>query len=294
MNNVVRVKAPKWTIIKRRVLDIGKWVFLFAVIMLLYFPIIVIIIQSVNQNVQGTYFSGFTLEWYKRMFRDEDLMRAIQNTISIAVLATLISTVLGTIFALGINSLNSRRRRQMIILNNVPVLNADVVTGVSLFFIFKFFGVFVGREFILGYETMLIAHVFFCIPYVVLSVLPKLNEVDKNLYDAALDLGCPPLGALMKVIIPSIRTGIFTGALLAFTMSFDDFVISYLVAGEEVKNFSMWIYASQRAAGRTLAWPKAYAYNAIISLVVLLILIIYNIVLIKKQKRERKVRVNLS
>ena len=294
MNNVVRVPVPKWTRIRKRAYGIAKLVFLFVVIMLLYFPIIVIIIQSVNQNAQGTYFSGFTLDWYKQMFQDTNLMIAIRNTISVAVLATVISTILGTFFALGINSLQNKRRRQMIILNNVPVLNADVVTGVSLLFIFKFFGIIVGNEFILGYETMLVAHVFFCIPYVVLSILPKLNEVDKNLYDAAVDLGCTPLGALMKVIIPSIRTGIFTGALLAFTMSFDDFVISYMVAGEEVKNFSMWIYASQRASGRVLAWPKAYAYNAIISLVVLLILIVYNIVLIKKQKRERKVRVNLS
>ena len=119
-------------------------------------------------------------------------MFAISNTISIAVLATIISTVLGTLFAIGINSLNTKRRKKMIILNNVPVLNADVVTGVSLFFVFKFIGIMIGNEYLLGYSTMLIAHIFFCIPYVILSVLPKLNEVDKNLYDAALDLGCTP------------------------------------------------------------------------------------------------------
>ncbi|MDD3999902.1 MAG: ABC transporter permease subunit, partial [Bacilli bacterium] len=145
------------------------------------------------------------------------------------------------------------------------------------------------NEFILGYWTMLIAHIFFCIPYVVLSVLPKLNEVDQNLYDAALDLGCTPMGALRKVVIPSISTGILTGMFLAFTMSFDDFVISYMVSGEEVKNFSMWLYASQKQSGRTMAWPKAYAYNSIVSLIAIICLIIYNIVSNRKQRNLRKV-----
>ena len=291
MNKPVIVLEPKMRRINRKLSTIFKIVFLVAIILLLYFPILAIIIQSVNKDAQGTSFAGFTLEWYGRMFKDRDLMQAIQHTITIAILATIISTVIGTLFSLGIHSLNKKQRKQMIILNNVPVLNAEVVTGVSLFFIFKFFGLLIGQEYLLGYETLLIAHVFFCVPYVVLSVLPKLNEVDKNLYDAALDLGCTPRAALMKVIVPSIRTGILTGALLAFTMSFDDFVISYLVAGAEVKNFSMWIYASQRSSGRTSALPKAYAYNAIISILALIILIAYNIYVIKKQNNKKE-RVN--
>lgn len=294
MNRPFKVPEPKKRRASRCVNTILKMMFLVIIILLLYFPIIVIIIQSINKNPQGTYFSGFTFEWYGIMVKDRALMKAIENTITISIFATVISTVLGTLFALGINSLNKKRRKQMIILNNVPVLNAEVVTGVSLFFIFKFFGLMIGQEFLLGYETMLIAHIFFCIPYVVLSVLPKLNEVDKNLYDAALDLGCTPGGALMKVIVPSIRTGILTGAMLAFTMSFDDFVISYLVSGAEVKNFSMWLYVSQRSTGRTLVWPKAYAYNAIVSVLALLILIGYNIYNIKNQNKNRKVRVSIN
>lgn len=294
MNKAFRVEEPRSRKVTKRVNTIVRLVYLAFIIFLLYFPIVVIIVQSVNKNVLGTYFSGFTLEWYGKMFDDKQLINAISTTITISLLATVISTVLGTLFALGINSLNKKRRKQLIILNNVPVLNAEVVTGVSLFFIFKIFGILIGKEYLLGYETMLIAHVFFCIPYVVLSVLPKINEVDENLYDAALDLGCAPRGALIKVIVPSIRTGIFTGALLAFTMSFDDFVISYLVAGQEIKNFSMWIYASQRSSGRTLAWPKAYAYNAIVSIAALLILIVYNFIIIKKQKNNRKVRVSIN
>ncbi|HHX80341.1 MAG TPA: ABC transporter permease [Acholeplasmataceae bacterium] len=265
-----------------------KFLFIALVLLLLYFPILIIIIQSFNANGQGTDFGGFTIRWYQELFRDEALMQAIYNTITIAILATLISTVLGTLAALGINSLTKKRRQNMLLLNNVPVLNAEVVTGVSLFFIFKFIGIVIGNEYILGYWTMLIAHIFFCIPYVVLSVLPKLNEVDKNLYDAALDLGCTPRSALTKVIVPSISTGVLTGMFLAFTMSFDDFVISYLVAGEEVKNFSMWIYASQKQSGRTMAWPKAYAYNTIVSVLAILILVIYNIIVIRKQRNLRK------
>jgi len=265
-----------------------KFLFLAIVLFLLYFPILIIIIQSFNANGQGTDFGGFTLRWYQELFKDEALVQAITNTISVAVLATIFSTVLGTLAAIGINSLNKKRRRKMILLNNVPVLNADVVTGVSLFFIFKFIGIVIGNEYILGYWTMLIAHIFFCIPYVVLSVLPKLNEVDRNLYDAALDLGCTPRSALTKVLIPSISTGVLTGMFLAFTMSFDDFVISYMVAGEEVKNFSMWIYASQKQSGRTLAWPKAYAYNTIVSVLAILILVVYNVITARKQKNLRK------
>lgn len=268
-----------------------KIIFLGLVMFLMYFPILIIIIQSFNSNGQGTDFGGFTLRWYGEMFKDKDLMNAIIVTISISVTSTILATILGTLFAIGINSLGKKRRKQMILINNIPVLNADIVTGVSLFFIFKVIGVLIGNKFILGYPTLLIAHIFFSIPYVVLSILPKLNEIDKNLYDAALDLGCTPKTALRKVIIPSIATGIFTGALLAFTMSFDDFVISYMVAGEEVKNFSMWIYVNQRLSGRSLVWPKGYAYNSIVTLLTLFGLIVYNIFASKKNKlRKDKIK----
>jgi len=265
-----------------------KFGFLGLVIFLLYFPILIIIIQSFNSNGQGTDFGGFTLKWYKEMFQDEKLMNAVLVTISISLISTCIATTLGTLFAIGIHSLSSKNRKKMILLNNVPVLNAEVVTGVSLFFIFKTFGILIGNEYILGYFTLLIAHIFFSIPYVVLSVLPKLNELDKNIFDAALDLGCTPASALRKVIIPSIATGILTGAMLAFTMSFDDFVISYMTAGEEIKNFSMWIYANIKLSGRSLVWPKGYAYNSIITIITLLVLVVYNVIVSNKNKNKEK------
>lgn len=265
-----------------------KFTFLGLIVFLMYFPILIIIIQSFNSNGQGTDFGGFTLRWYREMFNDTKLMNAIAVTISVSIISTIVATIFGTLFAIGINSLSSKNRKRMILINNVPVLNAEVVTGVSLFFVFKTIGILIGNEFLLGYPTLLIAHIFFSIPYVVLSVLPKLNELDKNLYDAALDLGCTPASALRKVIIPSIATGILTGAMLAFTMSFDDFVISYMVAGEEIKNFSMWIYANQKLSGRSLVWPKGYAYNSIVTIITLLALIVYNIIVSKKNKSKGK------
>lgn len=284
LTNNRQVRLDKF---KKNVSSGFKYSFLSLVVFLLYFPILIIVIQSFNSDGTGNDFGGFTLRWYGEMFRDENLMRAIAVTITISVISTLLATILGTLFAIGINSLNKKRRKQMIMINNIPVLNADVVTGVSLFFIFKAFGILIGNEFILGYPTLLIAHIFFSIPYVVLSVLPKLNEIDKNLHDAALDLGCTPAGALRKVIIPSIATGILTGALLAFTMSFDDFVISYMVSGTEIKNFSMWIYTNQRQSGKLLVWPKSYAYNTIVTLLTLFGLIAYNIVTSKKNKTKK-------
>ena len=169
---------------------------------------------------------------YKRqLFGDPELMDAIVNTISIAFISTAVSTILGTVFAIGINSLDRKRKQRLIFLNNVPIINADIVTGVFLMLVFLTFGRLIGVNYPLGYTTMLIAHIFFSIPYVILSILPKLNEMDPNLYDAALDLGSKPSEAVMKIIVPTIKPGIITGMLIAFTMSIDDFIISYFTTG---------------------------------------------------------------
>jgi len=267
-------------------LSIGYLVFM---LFILYIPILIITIQSFNSNVGSTNFTGFTLKWYSEMLQDDELMRAIFYTFAISILATILAVIGGTFTAIGINSLNKRRRRNLILMNNIPVLNADIVTGVSLFFIFKLIGYMIGLEFILGFWTLLIAHVLFCMPYVILCVLPKLSHIDNNLYDAALDLGCKKNTALMKVIIPSIKTGILTGAILAFVMSFDDFVISYLVAGGEVRNFSMWFELRQRSV-KSGVWGKAYAYNTIISFIAIIGLVVYCIIKMKKIKVEGRLK----
>ena len=226
---------------------------------------------------------GFTLKWYVKMFNHAELMRSIYTTISMAIIATIISVILGTIAAIGINSLPTKQRKRTILLNNIPVLNADIVTGVFLMLMLQGFSFLLPGVNVFGYYSMLFAHIFFCIPYVVLSILPKLNEIDYNLYDAALDLGCTPFGALRKVIIPSIKAGIISGALIAFTMSIDDFVISYMTSGSGVLNFSMWLYSIKNPF-RNNAMQLASAYNTIISVGTLLILIVYNLLKIKKKK----------
>ena len=285
MMQAIKVPIPKSKIRKQRLQTILK-VILFSVVLFgLYFPILYILIQSVNASATGQSFTGFTLQWYVKMFENRSLMEAIRNTISMAILATIISVVFGTLFAIGINALETKKRRRLILLNNVPVLNADIVTGVFLMLTFQMVAVMLPGVAVFGYYSMLLSHVFFCIPYVVLSVLPKLNEIDHNLYDAALDLGCRPYEALRKVIIPSIKAGIITGALIAFTMSIDDFVISYMTTGSGVENFSIWLFSIKNPL-RNNAMQMASAYNTLISVGTLVILIVYNIV--KRKKGTKK------
>lgn len=282
MNQVVKISVPKSQIIKGKIVTVLKWTFFGLVLFMLYVPIILIVLQSFNASTTGSSFTGFTLKWYKKMIEDRELMRAIYVTLSMAVIATFISVFLGTLAAIGINALNKKKRKLMILLNNVPVLNADIVTGVFLMLLLQILVRLLPQVEIFGYYSMLFAHIFFCIPYIVLSVLPKLNEIDNNLFDAALDLGCKPIDALRKVIIPSIKAGIISGALIAFTMSVDDFVISYMTGGGGVQNFSMWLYSVKNPLLKN-AMQKASAYNTIISVGTLLILVIYNILKSRKK-----------
>lgn len=282
MNQVVKVKIPKSKIIKQKVNKVGKWTFFGAVLLFLYFPILYIVTQSFNKSTTGASFTGFTLKWYEQLFKNDELMAAIYVTVSMAIIATLVSVVAGTLAAIGINALDKKKRKKMILLNNVPVLNADIVTGVFLMLMFQMILLVFPNSNVFGYYTMLFSHIFFCIPYVILSVLPKLNEIDNNLFDAALDLGCKPSGALVKIIIPSVKSGIISGGLIAFTMSIDDFVISYMTGGGGVQNFSMWLYSIKNPL-RNNAMQMASAYNTIISVGTLLVLVIYNI--LKRRKK---------
>jgi spermidine/putrescine transport system permease protein len=248
-----------------------KWTFFVSVIFMLYFPIIIIALQSFN-NSQSMYdFTTFTFKWYGLIFSERSLSQAILNSLLVAVLATAISTILGTIFAIGIHSLTKKKRQKMVLLNQVPILNADIVTGISLMLVFKVLMMVFPTIF--GLTTMLLAHVFFCLPYVILSVLPKLSELDPNLYDAALDLGCKPAKGIVRVILPAISSGIFTGMLMAFTMSIDDFVISYFNTGQGFENVSIWIYAS---IGRQMS-PSVYAYNTAFSFLMILVLVVISV-----------------
>lgn len=270
-----------------------KVLFISIIILLMYSPIIIIAIISIDSDGTASTFSGFSLEWYDKLFSDKELFydSILKNTILVAVISTICSTIIGTITAIGINSLSKKNKQRMIMLNNVPVLNADIATAVLLFLIFQAIGIVLQIDSTnrLNYFTLIISHIFFSTPYVILSVLPKLGEIDKNLYDAALDLGCKPRKAIRKVIIPAIATGVLTGAMLAFTMSIDDFAISYFVGGSNANNFSCWYYARRRSS-KQHSMQVACAYNTLITVITIISLVAYNIIKLRKKKRDMRTK----
>ena len=289
MNDTYTVAAPTSLKIKNTSWKVLQIAYIAIILVLMYLPVLFIIILSFNSSLVGNEFKDFTFTWYLQMFSKKKLTDAIMNTLTISILSTVLSTVLGTLFAIGINSLSKKHRQGLILLNNLPILNADIVSGVFLFFVFKVIGNMLNIRYPLGYGTLLISHIFFSLPYVVLSVLPKLNEIDDNLFDAALDLGCKPNQALRKVIIPSIIGGIFSGAVLAFTMSIDDFTISYFVSGAKIQNLSIWIYSSS-SNNRYGNIQSAYAFYSILTVVMFVVLVGYNIISNNKQAKRKAVR----
>ena len=248
-------------------------VILALTLLFFYFPILYIIVFSFNDSRSLTKFSGFSLRWYEKMFADSTMMEAVLYTVIVAVLATIISTVVGTITAIGLSK--SRRVVQLLVerVNDLPVMNPDIVTAISLL---MFFSVLTIRK---GLGTMLLAHIMFCIPYVMLSITPKLRSLDPNLIDAALDLGATPFQALTRVIVPQIRPGIISGALIAFTMSFDDFVISYFTTGNGVNNISILVYTMSKRVN-----PSINALSTIVILLITVVLSIVNLVPILREK----------
>ena len=255
-----------------------------ALIMIFLFaPIAILLVFSFNQAKSLSVFSGFTLYWYRELFRDNETLGAVRNTLVLAVSAAAISTVMGTAAAVGINKLRSKYLRTMMdTVTNIPMINPDIITGISLMLMFVFVGRIFGAATSLSFWTMLIAHVTFCLPYVILQVLPKLQQMDKSLPEAAMDLGCTPLRAFLKVEIPEILPGIVTGLIMAFTLSLDDFVISYFTAGNGFQTLPIRIYNMTK---KTVT-PKMYALATIIFFVILALLIISN--LIDAQDEEAK------
>lgn len=237
-------------------------VILVLAIFMLYLSIIIIFIQSINSSSIVSSFGHITFKWYAQMFSNASLTNSIVNTFIVSLSATALATILGTLIAVGINSLEAKRRRPIMLLNNIPLLNADIVTGITLMLVFSM--LLPLFPYIFGWQTLILAHLFFTLPYVILSVLPKLREMDPNMMDAALDLGVRPFKALRKIIVPAIKSGIFAGMLLAFTMSFDDFVVSYYTTGNGFDNLSIWIYSS---IGRKSLTPAVYAFSSLVTLV---------------------------
>lgn len=254
----------------------GK-VLMILLIIFFYLPILYMIIFSFNEGKSLTTFTGFSLRWYKHMLESRDMMEALYTTFSIAVLATAISTVVGTIAAIGLSKSKKIIRDVMDQVNNLPLMNPEIVTAIGFMLLFITFKVEK------GYATMLLAHIAFCIPYVMLSVMPKIRSLDPNLADAAMDLGATPWQALIKVIVPQITPGIFSGALIAFTMSIDDFIISYFVTGSGVKNLSIMVYTMSKRVN-----PSINAVSTLVVLIITLLLVLINVVPLIFAKREKK------
>ena len=263
------------------------------VLIFLFAPIAILLVFSFNEAKSLSVFSGFSLYWYKELFRDSDTLGAVRNTLVLAVSAALISTVMGTAAAVGINKLRSRYLRTIMdTVTNIPMINPDIITGISLMLMFVFVGRLFGAATSLSFWTMLIAHVTFCLPYVILQVLPKLQQMDKSLPEAAMDLGCTPLRAFIKVEIPEIMPGVVTGLIMAFTLSLDDFVISYFTAGNGFQTLPIRIYNITK---KTVT-PKMYALATIIFFVILIMLMISNLSdaesskTVKAAKEKRKAK----
>ena len=266
-------------------------VFTALIMIFLFAPIVILLVFSFNEAKSLSVFSGFSLYWYRELFRDSETLNAVKNTLVLAVSAAAISTVRGTAAAVGINKLRNRYLHAVMdTVTNIPMINPEIITGISLMLMFVFVGRLFGAATSLSFWTLLIAHVTFCLPYVILQVLPKLQQMDKSLPEAAMDLGCTPLRAFLKVEIPEILPGVITGMIMAFTLSLDDFVISYFTTGNGFQTLPIRIYNMTK---KTVT-PKMYALATIIFFVILALLLVSNLSdsdssqTIKAAKQKRK------
>ena len=318
-------------------------IYMTLIFIFMYAPIVTLIVFSFNEN-KGRRWSGFSLKWYQEMFQSEMIMSALWNTILIAFISAALATLLGVIACIGINSLKGKARNAYLAINNIPMLNSELVTGLAMMLLFIVFGIRFGyttiiiasiatvvstllgtisaiglsksRKFLQkailqlndfpimnpeivtaiglmllfitfhverGFWTMLLAHIAFCTPYVILSVMPKIRSLDPNLADAAMDLGATPWQALTKVLVPQIMPGIVSGALIAFTMSFDDFIISYFVTGGGVKNLSIMVYTMSRRVN-----PSINAISTLVVVLITIVLVIINVVPVIRERREKR------
>ena len=250
------------------------------ILMFLYVPIFVLIVFSFNETKSRSVFSGFTLDWYARLFNNDIIISSLINTIIIAILASIVSTILGTFAAIGINSMRKVPKALVMNVTNMPIINPEIVTGVSLMLLFVFFAARMNVEF--GFVTLLIAHITFDVPYVILNIMPKFKPMDPNLFEAAQDLGCSPLQAFRNVILPEIMPGVISGFLMAFTYSLDDFVISYFTTGSTSQTLPITIYSMTR---RKIS-PEINALSTLIFIAVVVVLIVKNIIENKQAKKR--------
>ena len=245
---------------------LSKNIYMVLIFLFLYAPVAVLIIFSFNKARSRAVWGGFTLDWYRKLFQNDDILRALQVTLIVAVVSALVSTLIATVTCIGLNTMTRRLRGMIMNVTYIPNITPDLVTGVSLMLLFYFIGL---RT---GFSTLLLAHIAFNIPYAILSISPKLRQLDRNLFEAALDLGCKPRQAIVRVILPEIRPGIITALILTFTLSIDDFVISYFTAGNQVSTLAITIYSMARKSVN----PQINALSTIMFLTVLILLLLVN------------------
>ena len=247
--------------------NILKKIYIVLIFLFLYAPMAVLIVLSFNESKSRSKWGGFTFKWYAKLLTDSDIMEALVTTLLLALLSSLIATFIGTIAAIAIMSFKKGMRTLVLGITNIPMLNAEIVTGISLMLLFIFFKVR------FGFTTILLAHITFNIPYVILSVMPRIKQLNPSSYEAAMDLGASPFKAFMKVVFPDILPGVFSGLLMAFTMSIDDFIITHFTKGAGVDTLSTKIYSQVRKG----IDPKMYALSSIIFITVLVLLILINL-----------------
>lgn len=258
---------------------IASYLYLAIIAVFLYLPIGTLIVLSFNSSKSMSIWTGFTLHWYLEMIQDRLIMNAIVNTFSIALISGIIATMIGTMACIGMKGMSGKVQNILLGFNNIPLLNADIVTGISLMLCFLAFGIS------LGYGTIIISHITFCIPYVILSVRPRINKKTESLYEAALDLGASRIFAFRKVVLPELSPGILSGFLLSFTMSVDDFIITYFTRGAGINTISTRIYSEVKVGIR----PSLFALSTVVFSLALIILLVVNIKIQRGEDREVEV-----
>lgn len=260
-------------------------IYLALVMLFLYLPIIMLIVLSFNGTNSTSVIQGFSTKWYVELFKDSATINALTNTLILAVTSAITATVIGTLAAVGIDKMKKGVVKSSVMtVTNIPMMNPEIVTGVSMMLLFVFIGSILGASGVLGFWTLFIAHVTFSLPYVILNVLPKLRQTDANLSQAAQDLGCPPIKAFIKVVLPSILPGVIAGLIMAFTLSFDDFIISYFVSGPKFQTLPIRIFSMTKKR----VTPDMYALSTIMFLVILVLLVLVNVLQAQGDNRKEK------
>ncbi|MGN0523391.1 MAG: ABC transporter permease [Eubacterium sp.] len=269
---------------KKKTSPLSK-VYMAIIFLFLYAPIIVMMVFSFNASSSTYQMDGFSTYWWKEMFSNNAAMEALKNTVILAVVTSAVSTLLGVLAAVGLfNSKNKLYKRSMMTATNIPMMNPEIVTGISMMLLFVFAGALINVTEILGFWTILIAHITFCLPYVILNVMPKLRQFDMNVYEAAVDLGCKPFTAFIKVVLPEIMSGIITGCVMSFTLSLDDFIISYFTNGPSFQTLPIYIFSLTKKRVK----PDMFALSTLMFAVILVLLVLMNVAQSRADRKGEK------